>query len=383
MKIVATGVARGWFVALVLLAAFVWPVTAGQRVCAAPASLDDGWQTADPRASGFDADALCSVLKSVAESRANIHGIVVEHRGRLVAELYRPGKDRSIWSPFARDREFGPADLHDLRSLSKTVVSLLFGIARQRHAIDLGASPLSFYPSYRHLQSPERDRITLEHLLTMSSGLEWRESVTSYGTLANDETRLYWDWAPYRYVLSRPIVAGAGTRFNYSGGGTAVLADIMVRTTRTPLEDFARAALFEPLGIHKWEWVADLYGRPLAFAGLRMRPRDLAKIGRMVLASGHWQGRQIVPVDWVTDSLRPHIATGDGLHYGYQWWIGTVGWKGKTLTWCAGFGNGGQRLFVVPELDLTVVITAGAYDAPQIRRTVADVFRGIVAALRE
>jgi len=307
----------------------------------------------------------------------------VERRGRLVAEVYRRGKDRSIWSVVARETDFGPAVLHDLRSVSKNVIGLLFGIAKQPHAIDPSASPLAFYPNYAHLRSPERNAITLEHLLTMSSGLRWHESVTSYGTLANDETRLYWDWAPYRYVLSRPIVAKPGTQFNYNGGGTAVLADIVVRATHMPLRDFARTALFEPLGIREWQWVGDPYRRPLAFAGLRMRPRDLAKIGRVVLAHGQWQGRQVVPSEWVTDSLRPHIVASDGLYYGYQWWTGAVDWQGKKLAWSAGFGNGGQRLFVVPDLDLTVVTTAGAYSDPEIRHTVAGVFRRIVAALRE
>jgi|SRR6267378_3774547 len=200
--------------------------------------------------------------------------------------------------------------------------------------------------------------------------------------LANDETRLFWGWQPYRYVLSRPRVAKPGTQFNYHGGGSAVLADIVARATGTPVRDFARTTLFEPMAIHEWEWVADPWRRPLAFAGLHMRPRDLAKIGRLVLARGEWQGRQVVPADWVAESLRPHIATGDGLGYGYQWWTGTVDREGKKLAWSAGFGNGGQRLFVVPELDLTVVITAGAYNDPQIRRTVTEIFRQIVATVR-
>ncbi len=377
-------VTRGWFVAVLLSTAVAGPARAAAGgPCAPPASMDDGWQTAEPEAAGFDAGALCAVLQSVAEGGANIHGVLVERRGRLVAELYRRGKDRSIWSLFARETRFGPAVVHDLRSVSKSIVGLLFGIAAQQRTIDLTASALSFYPEYAHLRSPERAAITLEHVLTMSTGLEWNESVTSYGSLANDETRLYWDWAPYRYVLSRPIVAKPGMQFNYNGGGTALLADIIVRTTRTQLRQFARSALFEPLGIREWEWVADPYGRPLAFAGLRMRPRDLAKIGRLVLAHGQWEGRQIVPAEWVTQSLRPRIATSDGLHYGYQWWIGTVDWKGRRVTWGAGIGNGGQRLWVVPELDLSVVTTAGAYNDPQIRRPLGDVFRGIVAALRE
>ena len=89
-----------------------------------------------------------------------------------------------------------------------------------------------------------------------------------------------------------------------------MLADIIVRATQTPLRDFARTALFEPLGIREWEWVGDLYGRPLAYVGVRMRPRDVAKLGRLVLAHGKWQGRQVVPAEWVSDSLRPHTKAG-------------------------------------------------------------------------
>jgi CubicO group peptidase (beta-lactamase class C family) len=376
-------VKRRSLIVLVLLAVSVRPVQAGGEPCAPPVRIDDGWETAAPGASGFDPAALCSVLESVASGGANVHGVVVERRGRLVAEMYRRGKDRSIWSLFAHDTDFGPTVRHDLRSVTKTVVSLLFGIAARQHGIDVHSSPLDLYPSYASLRSPERDAITLEHLLTMSSGLEWHENVASYGSFTNDETRLYWDWAPYRYVLSRPIVAKPGTRFDYNGGGTAVLGDIIVQTTHTPLRDFARTALFEPLGIRDWEWVADPYGHPLAFAGLRMRPRDLAKIGRLVLGHGTWEGRQIVPSDWVTASLVAHIATGDGLSYGYQWWMGTIDRDGRPIAWAAAFGNGGQRLFVVPDLDLAVVVTAGTYNDPQIGVVVGDVFRQIVASVRE
>jgi len=279
--------------------------------------------------------------------------------------------------------EFDSTSVHDLRSVSKSVVGLLVGVAIQQGKIASVTTPaLQFYPEYADLRSPERDAVTLERLLTMSSGLRWNEAVTTYGGFDNDETRLYWDWAPYRYVLSRPFDAVPGAEFNYNGGGTAVLADILARTTGASLREYARASLFEPLGISDWEWVADPYGRPLAFAGLRMRPRDLAKIGRMVLDHGQWQGRQVVPADWVNASLRPHIATGDGLNYGYQWWVGGVDWQGRVLTWSAAFGNGGQRLYVVPELDLAVVITAGDYNSRQIGRTVSQLFKQVVATVR-
>jgi CubicO group peptidase (beta-lactamase class C family) len=372
------GIRAGLLISLLLFTAIPAPAAP----CAAPANIGDGWQTADPESAGFDAVALCATLARVAGGSANIHGIVVERHGRLAAELYRRGKDKPIWTLFARETEFTPETLHDLRSISKSVVGLLVGVASQRGKIDLAAPALAYYPSDADLRSPARAAITVADLLTMSSGLEWNESTVSYGTFANDETRLYWDWKPYRYVLSRPIVAKPGTRFDYNGGGTAVLADIVARTTGMPLRDFARTALFEPLGIRQWQWVADPWLRPLAFAGLRMRPRDVAKIGQLVLGHGEWQGRPIVPAAWVAESLRPHIATRNGLGYGYQWWTGTVVWEGKPLAWSAGFGNGGQRLYVVPDLDLAVVITAGAYNDALIGRIVADVFKEIVASVR-
>jgi len=349
-----------------------------------PTRLADGWEAAEPESSGFDAAALCAVFDEVAEGQANIHGVIVERHGRLVAELYRRGKDRSIWSLFAREVEFGPTVLHDLRSVSKSIVSLLVGIARQQGKIgELTTPVLAFYPEYTDLRSAERNAITLEHLLTMSSGLQWNESVGSYGSLSNNETRLYWDWTPSYYVLSRPVAVPPGNLFNYNGGGTAVLAEVLNRATQKPLKELVRNELFAPLAIADWEWVGDLYGRPVAFAGLRMRPRDLAKIGRMLLDHGEWEGRQVVSADWVAESLRAHISTGDGLQYGYQWWTGTVDWRGRALAWSAGFGNGGQRLIIVPELDLTVVLTAGAYNQPEIARITRHLFQEIIATVRQ
>ena len=311
---------------------------------------------------------------------SNLHSVLVERHGRLVAELYRRGQDRSVYSLFAHDTDFGPVTLHDTRSVGKSVVSLLLGIAKQQGKVgDLATPAMAFYPEYADLATPERKAITLEHLLTMSSGFEWHEG----GSGPDDEHRLYWKWSPYRYVLSRPIVASPGRTFNYNSGGTAVLADILTRVTRMPLKDFARQALFEPLGIRDWEWVADLHGRPMAFTGLRLRPRDMAKIGRLVVDHGQWRGQQIVPAEWIRASLQPRISTGyPGLQYGYQWWAGTVAWQGKDIAWSAAFGNGGQRLFVVPELDLVAVITAGAYGDPTIAPRVNAFLQDLVSTVQ-
>lgn len=386
--------AKAVLIAITALALCAIPPAVRAAACATPAVLDDGWQRIEPAAAGFDEAALCQVLGRAAQSADNLHGIVVVRHGQLVVELYRTGRDKSIWSLMAHEVAFGPEVPHDMRSISKSVVGLLFGIVQQQGKIGsldtpvLTLYPHDLYPDFDDLRSPplgspERNAITIEHLLTMSSGLEWNESLGSYGSFANDETRLYWFWSPYHYALSRAIVAPAGSRFDYNGGGTAVLADITTRAAGMGLRELAGSALFEPLGIRDWEWIADPHRRPLAFAGLRMRPRDLAKIGRLMLDHGRWQGRQIVPAEWVEASMRPRIETGDGLQYGYQWWAGQVDWHGQKLPWAAGFGNGGQRLFVVPGLDLAVVVTAGTYNDEQIGRSVNKLFREIVATVAD
>jgi CubicO group peptidase (beta-lactamase class C family) len=346
-----------------------------------PRNIGDGWTSEDMSKAGFDGGRLRASLARMLDGRTNIHCIIVERHGHLVAEAYRSGKDESVYLPIGITTDFGPTVLHDTRSVGKSVTSLLLGIAMQQGKVgELSKPAIDYYPEYADSATPQRRAITLEHLLTMSSGLEWQEG----GSGPDDEHRLYWKWSPTYYVFSRPIAAPPGTRFNYNSGGTAVLADILTRVTKMSLKDFARVSLFEPLGIRDWEWVSDLHGRPMAFTGLRMRPRDMAKIGRLVLNHGRWQGRQIVPADWIAASLKPRIDTGIAdLQYGYQWWTGTVEWQGKTIRWDAAFGNGGQRVFVLPELDMTVVITAGAYGDPQIAPRVNGFFKDIVATVRQ
>jgi CubicO group peptidase (beta-lactamase class C family) len=348
---------------------------------AVPGVSDDGWQVRALQDSGFDVAQIRSLLDAAMESEANLHSIIIERHGFLVAELYRTGRDKSVYSLFARRRAFGPEVLHDTRSVGKSVIGLLVGIAQAQGKIAALSTPvLDFFPEYSAQATFAHRKITLQHLLTMSSGLQWSEG----GAGRDDELRLFWKRAPYRYVLRHPIALPAGERFNYNGGGTALLAEVVARTTQSGFTDFARQHLFEPLGIRDWQWVSDVHGRPMAFNGLRMRPRDMAKLGRLMLNQGRWQGRQIVPAEWIAATLQPRISTGIAdLQYGYQWWAGSVQWKNRPLPWSAAFGNGGQRVFVVPDLDLTVVFTAGAYGDPRSAPFVNALFKNIVAAVEE
>ena len=193
----------------------------------------------------------------------------------------------------------------------------------------------------------------------MRLGLAWIEGL-AYDDPNNGERQM--EAAPdrFRNILERPLVQPPGRTFNYCGGATALLGRLIAQGAGMRLADYARPVLFEPLGISHFEWVNASDGEAAASSGLRLRPRDLARVGQMLLDHGTWRGRQIVPRNWLVNSVKPRADAGQGLHYGYQWWLGRLARTGKP--WFAAFGNGGQRLIVIPSLALAVVITAGNYN---------------------
>jgi CubicO group peptidase (beta-lactamase class C family) len=355
--------------------------SAGRRALlrALPALLLAGGLTG---LSGRARAALDTSAIERAAADADLHSVLVWQGGRMLFEHYRRSKDKPVGDWFAREVKFGPDVLHDMRSISKSIVALLVGQAVARGQIDSATPVLDFYPALADLRQDGREGIRLSHLLDMASGLAWSETTSTYGSNANDETRLWWDASPARYILDRPLVAAPGTLWNYNGGHTVLLADILVRSSGRNLLDLVRTDLFEPLGISRWEWRAGLHGQPLAYAGLRLTPPDLLRLGRLMLAGGAFEGRQVLPAAWVAATLQPSITVGRGpLRYGLHWWAGQVQRAGRSLPWIAGLGNGGQRLVVVPELDLAVVFTAGAYNSEQIGPIEGALLRQIVATV--
>jgi CubicO group peptidase (beta-lactamase class C family) len=218
------------------------------------------------------------------------------------------------------------------------------------------------FPDYADLRSPQRDQITLRHLLTMSQGLAWDEDLP-YSNPANSEIRMDSSSDPVRYALSQPIVTPPGAVYNYSGGSATIIAALLRKSTGQTLDALARTELFEPLGITDFEWTHFASGDPVAASGLRMRPRDLAKIGQLVLDHGAWNGKQIVPADWIAAATSPQINGQQLYFYGYQFWLGRSLLQGREIDWAAGVGYGGQRLFIVPALDLVVLVHAGLYSS--------------------
>ncbi|MGH7864970.1 MAG: serine hydrolase domain-containing protein, partial [Candidatus Binataceae bacterium] len=332
--------------------------------CGVPKAGGDGWQVAAPRSVGLSSTTLCPMVKWLADSKqSNVHAVLVVRHGKLVFEHYFTGTDEHLGRP-AGEITFGPATRHDERSVSKSVTGLVLGIAVDRGWVkSIDETVTSFFPEYSELRTPAKNRITLRDLLTMSSGVEWHEFGIPYTSKENSEIKMDTSPEPYRFALSQPVVAPPGRIWNYNSGSTELIGAVLRKATGKPLDQLARTLLFEPLGITDVEWYKYAQGNPSAAAGLRLRPRDLAKTGQLVLQRGVWDGKQLVSQAWITASTTPQINGFDIYFYGYQFWLGRSLVGKREVRWASAVGLGGQRVFIVPELDIVVVVNAGLYQS--------------------
>ena len=356
------------FAAALLLIASVPARGQSSPPCGTPTALDDGWSIATPESVGLDSARLCAIAARMKETEANIHAVVIIRHGRLVFEQYFPGLDEQ-WDVAGRF-DHDATTKHDMRSASKSVIALLVGIAIDRKLIAGTDEPVvKFFPDYAAVRSAGWDQVTIRHLLTMSSGMQWDEN-RDWNDPKNDEPHLGSEADPIRYVLSKPIAKPPDAVWTYNGGGTDLLGTILERVSGKPLEAFSREVLLGPLGITDFEWRNYPGNGKIAPAiGLRARPRDAAKIGQLVLNRGAWNGRQIVSPEWIEQSVRPRyqaIGYFSGImFYGQQWWLGRSIAREREVKWIAAQGSGGQRIFIVPDRDLVVMTTSGLYFAPR------------------
>jgi CubicO group peptidase (beta-lactamase class C family) len=303
-------------------------------VSLAPAAAGDGWKVSTPEAQGMDPDRLAGMFRHVEESpeHRTVHSLLVVRNGFLVAEGY--------FGDGSRTR------LNDVRSVTKSVTSLLVGIALEKRFFrGMEERFVRFLPEYVDEDDAPRRSITLENLLTMRSGLRWDER--AHGGLDPGGLSLSGD--SVRYVLQHPVREEPGKVFRYSTGDSQLVAAMLWRATGLPPVRFAARHLFRPLGITRFRW--DAHPAGLSYGGMRLflTARDMAKIGQMCLDRGAWEGRQIVPASWIETSTREHVRASDSA-YGYYWWIRPDGYTAQ--------GWGGQYIYVLPEERVVLVMTA-------------------------
>jgi CubicO group peptidase (beta-lactamase class C family) len=335
---------------------------------------NDGWTPAHADSAGVDPDRLASMTAAIrAAPELGVHAILIERDGSLIYEEYFDGFDERGGWPLGKV-SMTMETRHDLRSVTKSVVSALVGIAHAEGAIRSLDEPLvAWFPEYPEADTPERRRVTLTHALTMTSGFEWNEHVP-YTDPRNDEIRMNRDPQPLRFALTRPLADDPGRAFNYNGGLVQMMAAVIQRATKTPFQEYARAKVFEPLGITDVEWTGALGDMPSAASGLRLRPRDLAKFGSLYLHGGRWNGKQVIPGDWIELSTRRHVrfppppsAAADAMGefgYGYFWWYACNPTPAGLSEARFAVGNGEQRIIVYPGLEMVVTILAGRYNDP-------------------
>jgi CubicO group peptidase (beta-lactamase class C family) len=351
--------------------------------CGTPLARDDGWPVASVDDDKLiDRDALCRMADRLVASAADIHSVLIIRGGKLLFERYFSGPDE-VDNRRVRNVVFNADTLHDIKSVSKSVASLAAGIAIDRGLIASIDEPiLNFFPELSDMRSPERDRFKLVHALTMSMGQKWVEATPQTGDDDNDEARMNRSSDSCRYVLGLPVTAPPGQEFFYNTGALALVSAIMRKATGRPLDEFARDVLFEPLGITTVEWKRRK-GDTDAGGGLRLRSRDMAKVGQLVLDGGRWNGRQIVSKAWIDASMTPRFEASSAYFYGYLWWLGRSLHSGREVHWAGALGRGGQSIRIVPELDLVVVVTAGYYQdySPHAFQVQSGVFGDVLRAV--
>ncbi len=234
---------------------------------------------------------------------------------------------------------------------------MLVGLAIDQDLIAGVDTPLfDFFPQHADLRSSSWDRITLHHLLSMSMGLDWSDEE---GEQIHDTGDPF-----FRMVLSREVTGTPGEQWRYVNPNINLLAGVIRQASGLHADHFADQFLFAPLGIKEWSWAyGERDGYRLMDGSLHMRPRDMAKLGSLILRDGLWQGKQVISADWVHESTAPRLPTDEESgEYGYLWWLRSIPTPGGARQMIFANGWGSQFIVIFPELDMVVVTTGGNED---------------------
>jgi CubicO group peptidase (beta-lactamase class C family) len=308
-----------------------------------PVQRNDGWLISTPSEQGVDPDKLKDVYEA-AEKISNIYSLLVVKNGYLIAERYFNNSSINSATPTA--------------SVTKSYISALAGIAiREQVLTSVDQKMMEFFPEFNWQElDPRKSQITLRQILQMRSGYPWEEFDGYLDTLFSNS-----NWISL--IREFPLISDPGTRFGYSNFTAHMMAIILARAANTSLKTFAETHLFDLLDVEVVSWPADAQGYYYGSGDIAFIPRDMARFGLLYLNEGMYNGNQIIPLDWVTDSLKSYSTTTYSsdilssirqLEYGYLWWSGTSGTHRYNFAW----GHGGQLIFVLNDLDMVIVTSA-------------------------
>ena len=321
-----------------------------QKNISVPEELDDGLVTDSPEHVDFDMTELKLLFRRLEEEGAanRVHSILIARNNKLVVEAYFNG-----WSA---DRQ------QDMRSATKSITSALVGIALDHDVLPSeDAFVLDFFPEYDSIRNwdERKSEIRIVDLLRMRTGLncdDWNSNSLGH------EEKMYrtFDWI--KFILDLPVIVSPGSNFSYCTGAPVVLGGVIANASGKTIPEFADETLFSPLGITDYRWEFMPNRRADTGGHLHFLPRDMLKIGMLFQNDGVWKGQQLISEEWVKRSTKPQGAAGGYLLYSYLWW--NISWsiKGQSIDAYAAIGNGGQLIFVLPDLDATVVFTGNQYN---------------------
>jgi len=312
----------------------------------APAAYwpSEGWRSSTPEEQRMDSARLQQMMDWIDEGDIPMHSVIVIRHGHIVWEEYRNG--------YYAERS------QHIQSVTKSFSSTLIGIAIRLGLIeDVQQRMVDLFPKHTMDSMDERkERITLEHLLTMSEGMDWHEVDLPYDDPNNTLGQMWVSKDAVQHVLDRPMVREPGESWAYNSGTSILLGGIIEQVTGGNVPSFAEEYLFKPIGIEGYWWQKTTGGHYHTDGGLWILPRDMARLGYLMLHQGIWDGQEIVSADWVAEASREHYQTTGGDGYGYQWWTVPSSQVYRAT------GHYGQMIYVVPEADMVVVFTGNIPD---------------------